>query len=176
MEKIHYTITGFISTSISHEFLTWLIEQNCEKKIKKLTLFLSSTGGDVDSVLQIYSFFKAAPFPIEVIGFGNIDSASIFVMLGGTKKIATENCRFFLDLESFMFKNPLGLLHGDKRELKMCEDRCKQQMEIFASETGKDEEVIRKTFKNGHAFSAVDAKTFGLLDEIITTFSFNTYF
>lgn len=165
--EIWYTITGAIDPNTAQQLIVWVNQQIYNAKISKLTVFLSSTGGDVDSAIRIYTFLKGLPFKVQTIGFSQIDSAANLIFLGGTTRTALKGCRFFLHEGSFTIGNQTAPLHGHEETLTVLKELLKRNVEIIAAETSKSSEEISGILREGKIYSTKTAVDFGIVNEII---------
>ena len=164
---IWYTLTGRIDPNISHQLISWTNGQLFNGQITKLTIFLSSTGGDVDSALRIYSFLKGLPIEVEIIGFSQIDSAANTVFLAGSKRKALAGCRFFLHEGTFNIGNQGAALHVHEETINILQELLKRNIAVISKETGKSIKIVRNVLREGKILSTKQALDFGLVTEII---------
>ncbi len=151
-----------------HDFITWVNTKVYEKPVKLLKIFLSSTGGDVDSSIRMYYFIKALPFAVETIGFSQIDSAANIIFLAGTKKkIAIDGCRFFLHDGNFTVTLQTGTLQEHAEKSALFENMFERNVTILSKETGNSLEAIKALLRNSTFLTTKEAKDLGFVDEVI---------
>ncbi|MDP2693079.1 MAG: ATP-dependent Clp protease proteolytic subunit [bacterium] len=167
MEEQWYTITGGIDVNTAHNLITYLNGQIYGSNIKKLKIIISSTGGDVDSAIRIYSYLKAIPLDIETIAFSQIDSAANIIYVSGSKRIAIKGCRFFLHEGTFTTGSQTTTLHNHEEALLIFRELLKKHVGILANETGKKEKEISKLLKESTILTPEKAKDLGLVHEIL---------
>ena len=168
MRNIWYTHTGLIDAKSVADLIVWVNNQTqANSDDTRLTLFLSSTGGDIDSAVRAYSFLKGLPIDLEIIGFGQIDSAANTIFLASKTRKALKGCRFFLHEGTFSIGNPSAALHVHEETLRLLQNLLQKTIDIITSETGKNREEIIKILRDGQIFTAAEAVEFGLATEII---------
>ena len=152
MQQIWYTLTDVITPQKANDFITWVNGQAYEKDIKTLKVFLSSTGGDMDSAIRMYYYMKALPFTVETIAFSQIDSAANLIFLAGEKRFATTDCRFFLHEPTFTKDNPTGSLHAHEEAVKIFKTLAQRQVKILSNGIEKSESDTKKLWKKARYF------------------------
>ncbi|HRH26337.1 MAG TPA: ATP-dependent Clp protease proteolytic subunit [Candidatus Paceibacterota bacterium] len=163
-----YVITGAIDTRVAHDLITWASEQVYAKQASQLTVFISSTGGDVDSAIRMYAYLKALPIEVNTIGFTQIDSAANTIFLAGKKRSALQGCRFFLHEGTYTIGNQTASLHSHEETLTVLKELLKRNIEIIASETGKTNKEIADTLRESKILTAKQAVEYGIATDIIT--------
>ncbi len=167
MKEQWYTITGGIDINTAHNFITYINQQIYSSNIEKLKILISSTGGDVDSAIRIYSYLKALSIDIETIALSQIDSAANIIYAAGTKRIAIKGCRFFLHEGTFTTGSQSATLHIHEEALTIFKELLKKHVWILSKETGKKEKEISKILQDSIILTAEKAKELGLVHEIL---------
>jgi ATP-dependent Clp protease protease subunit len=162
-----YTITGAIDVNTAHQLINYLNGQIYRTDIKKLKLLISSSGGDMDSAIRIYSYLKALSIEVETIAFSQIDSAANIIYAAGSKRIAIKGCRFFLHEGTFTTGAQTTTLHNHEEALSLFKELRKKHIDILSKETSKKEEEINKFLQESTILSAEKAKELGLVHEIM---------
>ena len=132
-----------------------------------ITLSISSYGGDVYAGLAICDLIKGAPMPINTIGYGPVMSAAGFILVSGTgtRKI-TEN-------SYVMIHDIFGMIKGRSSDVITETDHWKGLQTIcyklFAKRTNKPVSFWKTKSKSTYYLTAEDAKKFGIIDEVLTT-------
>lgn len=165
--NIWYTITGGIDVNVANSLITWVNTQIYQSNVTKLTLFISSTGGDIDSAIRVYSYLKGLPIQVETIGFSQIDSAANTIFLAGSNRKALQGCRFFLHEGTFTIGNQTAVMHAHEETLTILRELLKRNTNIIATETKKTEDEIKQILRDGKIFTANEAIDFGIATEVI---------
>ena len=149
-------ITGEITPETTKQF------ERLEGEVK---VRLNSPGGDVFEALTIYNRLKNHDGSVEVIVEGLCASAATVVACGG-RCAAYENALF-------MMHNPLMELNGAypseelSSRLRMLQAVESELVKVYVGKTGKTEDEIREALRDETWFTALEARRFGLVDEII---------
>lgn len=167
MNEQWYTITGAIDVNTAHNLITYINSQIYNTDIKKLKIIISSTGGDVDSAIRIYSYLKALSIEVETIAFSQIDSAANIIYSAGNKRIAIKGCRFFLHEGTFTTSAQTTTLHNHEEALSIFKDLLKKHINILSKETGSKEKEITKLLAESVILSTEKAKELGLVHEVL---------
>jgi ATP-dependent Clp protease protease subunit len=167
MEEQWYTITGGIDVNTAHNLITYINSQIYGSDIKKLKIIISSTGGDVDSAIRIFSYLKALSIEAETIAFSQIDSAANIIYAAGGKRVAIRGCRFFLHEGTFTTGTQTTTLHNHEEMLTIFNELLKKHISILSKETGKKEKEVKKLLAESTILTAEKAKDLGLVHEIV---------
>ena len=62
--------------------------------VEKITLVMSTNGGDVNHGIMLYNFLKALPVDLTTHNIGNVDSIGNTIFLSGSKRYANRNATF----------------------------------------------------------------------------------
>jgi len=86
--EVWYTLTGIIDPAAAQALAVFVNSQIYTTGATRLKVLISSTGGDVDSAIRMYSYLKSLPLEVETVAFGQVDSAANLVYLGGQRRTA----------------------------------------------------------------------------------------
>jgi ATP-dependent protease ClpP protease subunit len=161
----YYYLTGDVNAVNVNSVIAPMLDQIHTAPQEPAYLYISSTGGDIDSAIRLYDFIKSSNLTITTVGFGQIDSAAIIVFLAGSQRILIKNCR--LRLHPPIYHGPQSqilLVHQEALSLFQALD--KRYFEIISNETLKSEAKIKKMYTNGKILSPREALTMKLATEI----------
>lgn len=167
MEEIWYSIIGDIEQKTLTDFVDSVNEQVYKSPVKKLKLFLSSEGGDVETSLALYHFIQALPFETEIIGFNKIASSAVIVFVASTKRFVTKNCIFILHEGTTTISHKTATLHQHEDTILWSKERTERHIIVLSKETDKSRGDIEYAMKQTTIFSAQEAKAFGLVKGIL---------
>jgi ATP-dependent Clp protease protease subunit len=157
---------------INDEMICSLISQimylKRQNENEKITIYINSPGGSVDSGLALLDIMKAVKCPIRTVCIGMAASMGAVLFLAGDERDILPHSRV-------MIHDPLIGGGGLKGSALQIESRVQDLMktrevlaEIIAAHTGKSlTEIYEKTGKDSY-FYADEAVEFGLADKIIT--------
>jgi ATP-dependent Clp protease protease subunit len=134
---------------------------------KDIKLYINSPGGSVYDGLAIYDTIQHIKPDVQTIGIGLQASMGAFLLSSGTK-----GKRFALPSSRIMIHQPSSGTQGKitDQEITLKEGVFLKKMlnEILAKNTGQKLTKIEKDVERDYWMSASEAKTYGLIDEVIT--------
>ncbi len=135
----------------------------------RITMYINSPGGGVDSGMALYDVMQAVSCPIRTVCVGLAASMAALLFVSGDRRDMLPHSRV-------MIHDPLIVQTGGSAlKLKAVSDDLMETRQIIArviaEHSGKSmEEVLAKTASDSF-FRAQEAIEFGLADNIITTFA-----
>jgi len=91
--EIYVSLSAEINVNTA-EALISAMANIANQGIPKVTLCISSPGGDVMSGMNIYNMLRAMPFELTTHNVGNVDSIANAIFLAGTKRYACPHSTF----------------------------------------------------------------------------------
>ncbi|MBE7038646.1 MAG: ATP-dependent Clp endopeptidase proteolytic subunit ClpP [Ruminococcaceae bacterium] len=138
-----------------------------EDPSKDINLYINSPGGSITAGMAIYDTMQYIKCDVSTICIGMAASMGAFLLSAGTK-----GKRFALPNSEIMIHQPLGGMQGQATDIKIHADRIikiKHTLNTILSEnTGKSLEIIEKDTDRDNFMSAMEAKEYGLIDEVIS--------
>ena len=133
---------------------------------KDIHLYINSPGGSVSAGFAIYDTMNYIKCDVSTICIGMAASMGAFLLSGGAK-----GKRFALPNAEIMIHQPSGGAKVQATEITIVAENIlktrKKLNEILAANTGKPLEVIERDTERDNYMSALEAKEYGLIDEII---------
>ncbi|RKJ49206.1 ATP-dependent Clp endopeptidase proteolytic subunit ClpP [bacterium 1XD42-54] len=133
---------------------------------KDIQLYINSPGGVISAGMAIYDTMHYIKCDVSTICMGMAASMGAFLLAGGTK-----GKRYALPNAEIMIHQPSGGTQGQATDIKIMADKIlqtkKKLNEMLAANTGQPYEVIAADTERDNWMSAEEAKTYGLIDEII---------
>ncbi|MDR2191957.1 MAG: ATP-dependent Clp protease proteolytic subunit [Endomicrobium sp.] len=162
---------GAIATDSANILIAQLLYLDAEEPGKDISLYINSPGGMVTAGLAVYDTMQFIKSPITTICMGMAMSFGAVLLAAGSK-----GKRYALPHSRIMIHQPLiygGGLSGTVTDIDIETKELvstKQKLsEILAKHSGKTtEEVLKDTDRNCY-MSSVEAKNYGLIDEVITS-------
>ena len=137
-----------------------------ENRTQGISFYINSPGGSVYSTLAIYDTMQFIESPIATYCIGMAASGAAVLLAGGTK-----GKRFALPHSKIMIHQPYGQVGGQVSDIEIqAEEILKSRHvinEILARHTGQPIERIAKDTERDRYLSALQAKEYGLVDDII---------
>ena len=144
--------------------LLYLEAQDPDKDIQ---LYINSPGGSVTDGMAIYDTMQYVKCDVSTICVGMAASMGAFLLSSGAKgkRIALPNAEI-------MIHQPSAGTQGKVTDMEIDVEhflRIKKNLnEILASNTGKTAEEVKAASERDHWMTAEEARSFGLVDKIIT--------
>ncbi len=161
----------FLGTPIDDTVASLIIAQllflEAENNDKDIFLYINSPGGIITSGMGIYDTMQYIKPDVATICMGQAASMGAFLLAGGAKgkRSALPNARI-------MIHQPLGGAEGQATDIKIQADeilRMKTQLNrILAKNTKQSLKKIEKDSDRNFFMSANEAKSYGLIDAILT--------
>ena len=155
-------ITDFLA-NITIQKLLYLQYEN---KTQEIHLYINCPGGSVSATLAIYDCMQFLECPIATYCMGLAASGAAIILTAGTK-----GRRYALPHSKVMVHQPWGEVGGQVSDIEIqaneiLKDRSRLN-EILVKHTGQPVGVIEKESDRDRYFSAIEAKEFGLVDEVL---------
>ena len=161
-------LTGEVNDDISALVCAQLLFLESEDPKKDIYLYINSPGGVVTSGLAMYDTMQYISCDVATLCIGQACSMGSFLLAGGTK-----GKRFSLPNSQIMIHQPSGGARGQASDIeiqaKLILDLRKRLNKIYSDNTGQKLSVIEKAMDRDNFMTPVEAKEFGLIDEIVTT-------
>ncbi len=143
-----------------------LLFLEAEDPDKDISLYINSPGGSITSGMAIYDTMQYIKCDVSTICIGMAASMGAFLLAAGAK-----GKRFALPNSEIMIHQPLGGMQGQATDIKIHADRIikiKETLNTILSErTGQTLETITKDTERDNFMTAIEAKKYGLIDEVI---------
>jgi len=160
----------FIGTEINDEISNLIIAQllflQAEDAEKDISIYINSPGGSVTAGLAIYDTMQFLKCSVSTYCVGQASSMGAVLLAAGAK-----GKRYALPNARIMIHQPWGGMQGvaadisiQAKEILRLRDRIN---EILADHTGKSADAIARDTDRDFFMSAADAKTYGLVDEVV---------
>lgn len=132
---------------------------------KDIYMYINSPGGNVTSMLAIYDVMSYIRPDVVTVGMGQCCSAGSFILAAGAK-----GKRFALPNTRIMLHEVSGGMGGKINDMKVAYEETTRLYNIMAEQysifTGKPTEVIKKDLERDFFMSALEAKEYGVIDDI----------
>jgi ATP-dependent Clp protease protease subunit len=134
---------------------------------KDIMLYINSPGGNVSSGLAIYDTMQYIKPEISTICIGMAASMAAVLLAGGT-----HGKRTALPHAKIMIHQPIGGTEGQAADIEIYTKEMLKTRDslynILAKHTGKTYEQIYKDSDRNYFMTPDEAKTYGLIDNILT--------
>lgn len=135
---------------------------------KDIQLYINSPGGSVTAGFAIYDTMQYIKCDVSTICVGMAASMGSFLLAAGTKgkRIALKN-------STILIHQPLGQFQGQASDIKIHADwivKIREKLnKILAQNTGQSLDIITNDTDRDNFMSADEAKSYGLIDKVITS-------
>jgi ATP-dependent Clp protease protease subunit len=162
----------FLGTPVDDDVANVIIAQflflESEDPDKDISLYINSPGGSVSSGLAIYDTMQYVKPQVSTICLGLAASMGAFLLAGGAK-----GKRFALPNARVMIHQPSGGAGGQATDIEIQAKEIikskKRLNELLAGNTGQPFEKIESDAERDYWMSGAEAKTYGLIDEVIVS-------
>ncbi len=144
-----------------------LLYLQSENRHQDIHLYVNSPGGSVTATLAIYDTMQFLECPVATYCVGLAASGGAVLVAGGAK-----GKRLILPHAKMMIHQPYGQVGGQVSDIEI---QAREILEtrsvlnkILAAHTGQPEEVIARDTERDRYMSPLQAKEYGLVDEIVT--------
>lgn len=134
-------------------------------KSQTIDMRVNSPGGEIFDGMAIYSAIRNHPAHVTVHIDGIAASAASFIAMAGDRVLAERTA-------TLMIHDGMGLVAGnskDMRDLAALLDKCSDNIaSIYAERAGGTVDEWRERMRAETWYTAAEAKTAGLVDEVVT--------
>ena len=133
---------------------------------KDIHLYINSPGGSVTAGMAIFDTMNYIKCDVSTICIGMAASMGAFLLAGGAK-----GKRFALPNAEIMIHQPLGGAQGQATDIMIHAEHIQKTKErlncILAERTGQPLDVIVRDTDRDNYMTAEEAKSYGLIDQVI---------
>lgn len=155
-----------IDDNIANMIVAQLLLLEGEDPEKDIRLYINSPGGSVTAGLAIYDTIQHIRSDVVTICLGQAASMGAFLLAAGAK-----GKRMALPHSRILIHQPLGGAQGQATDIEIQAKeilRIKRQLnELLSEHTGQSVKNIEKDTDRDNIMTAVQAKEYGLVDQVI---------
>jgi ATP-dependent Clp protease protease subunit len=143
LENNIYFLNGELNDDSISKTIKWFIFQNLDPKIKTLTLYINSTGGDLYQTFGLIDVMRTSPHTVQCIGLGAVMSAAFLIFASGDKghRYAAKNTSFMCHQFSESMDHKYHDLKATMKENDICNERM---IAILKEATGMTNSNIKR--------------------------------
>lgn len=157
---------GPINDAMANIVIAQLLFLDAEDKKKDITLYINSPGGSVTAGMAIYDTMQFVKADVSTICVGMAASMGAFLLAAGGK-----GKRFALPNSEILLHQVMGGAEGQAIEVEIAARqiiKTKERLnQILAKLTSQPLAKIEKDTDRDFWLSAEEAKTYGVIDEIV---------
>ena len=160
-------LNGPIDDGVASLVCSQLLFLESENPAKDISMYINSPGGIVTSGLAIYDTMEYIRPHVSTVCMGQAASMGSLLLMAGAagKRYALPNARIMTHQPSGGFQGQASDIEIHAREIL---DLRKRLNGIYEQHTGKSLKQIEKIMERDTFMTAEDAKSFGLIDEVVT--------
>jgi ATP-dependent Clp protease protease subunit len=159
-------LEGVINDAVANNAVMKFLYLQYENRTQGISFYINSPGGSVSSTLAIYDTMQFIECPVATYCIGLAASGAAVLLAGGSK-----GRRYSLPHSKIMIHQPYGQVGGQVSDIEIqAEEIVKSRQvinEVLARHTGQPIERIAKDTERDRYLSAVQAKEYGLVDEVV---------
>lgn len=161
----------FISTPIDDQIANLIVAQliflEAEDPEKDISLYINSPGGSITAGMAIYDTMQFIRADVSTLCVGQCASMAALLLAAGAK-----GKRFALPNSRILIHQPSGGAEGQASDIRIMAEEIIRMREltsnILAKHSGQSYEQVEKDVERDRIMSAMQAKEYGLIDEVIT--------
>jgi len=164
-ERIIFLV-GPVNDNLSTLVTAQLLYLESENPKKEISFYINSPGGLVTSGLGIYDTMQYIKPPVSTLCIGQASSMGSFLLASGEKgkRFSLPNSRIMAHQPSAGYQGQATDIEIHAKEILALKDRLNK---IYSKHTKKSESEIKKALERDNFMSPTEAKTFGLIDEVV---------
>lgn len=160
-------LVGEINDDVANSVVAQLLFLQAEDPEKEISLYINSPGGSITAGMAIYDTMNHVKPDVSTLCIGIAASMGAFLLACGAK-----GKRLALPNSEVMIHQPLGGARGQAADIEISARRILRMREqlnrILSKQTGQPLEKIAKDTDRDYFLDAEEAKSYGLVDKIIT--------
>lgn len=160
-------LSGPIDDTVANSIVAQLLFLESEDPDKDIHLYINSPGGVVTAGMAIYDTMQYIKPDVSTICVGSAASMGSLLLTAGAP-----GKRYALPHSRIMIHQPLGGVQGQASEIEIHAReilRLREELNgVLAHHTGQPIEIIAQDTDRDNFMSAEAAKTYGLIDEVLT--------
>ena len=164
-ERIVFLV-GSVTDSVASLITAQLLYLESENPKKEISFYINSHGGLVTAGLGIYDTMQYIKPQISTLCIGQASSMGSFLLAAGEKKK-----RFSLPNSRIMVHQPSAGYQGQATDIAIHAKEIislKQRLnKLYAKHTNKSEDEIKEALERDKFMNPLEAKDFGLIDEVV---------
>ena len=164
-ERIIFLV-GPVNDNVATLVTALLLYLESESPKKEISFYINSPGGLVTSGLGIYDTMQYIKPPVSTLCIGQASSMGSFLLAAGEKgkRFSLPHSRIMIHQPSAGYQGQATDIEIHAREILALKSRLNK---IYAKHTKKNEDEIKKALERDNFMTPIQAKDFGLIDEVV---------
>lgn len=155
-----------VNDVVANSIIAQMLFLDAEDPTKDISLYINSPGGSITAGMAIYDTMQFIKADVSTICVGLAASMGAFLLNAGAP-----GKRYALPNSEIMIHQPLGGAEGQATDIEIRARRILKMRDklnhILAERTGQPLERIEKDTDRDYFMSALEAKEYGLVDQVI---------
>jgi ATP-dependent Clp protease protease subunit len=155
-----------IDDQISNLIVAQLLFLEAEDPEKDINIYINSPGGSITAGMAIYDTMQFIRPDVTTICVGQCASMAALLLAAGAK-----GKRFALPNSRILIHQPSGGSQGQATDIRIQAEEILRMREltsqIIAKHTGQTYDAVERDVERDKIMSAMQAKEYGLIDEVI---------
>ncbi|RDV29304.1 ATP-dependent Clp endopeptidase proteolytic subunit ClpP [Alteromonas aestuariivivens] len=160
-------LVGQVEDHMANLIVAQMLFLEAENPEKDIYLYINSPGGSVTAGMAIYDTMNFIKPDVSTVCVGQAASMGAFLLSGGAK-----GKRYCLPNARVMIHQPLGGFQGQASDFEIHAKEIlsiKEKLNrLMAQHTGQDYETVARDTDRDNFLSALEAKEYGLIDQVLT--------
>ena len=159
-------MVGAVNDSVATLVTAQLLYLESESPKKEISFYINSPGGLVTSGLGIYDTMQYIKPSVSTLCIGQASSMGSFLLAAGEKgkRFSLPNSRIMIHQPSAGYQCQATDIEIHAKEILALKSRLNK---IYAKHTKKNEDEIKKALERDNFMTPIQAKDFGLIDEVV---------
>ena len=164
-ERIVFLV-GPVNDSVASLITAQLLFLESENPKKEISFYINSPGGLVTSGLGIYDTMQYIKPPVSTLCIGQASSMGSFLLSAGEKgkRYSLPNSRIMVHQPSAGYQGQATDIEIHAKEILALKERLNK---LYSKHTKKSEQEIKEALERDKFMTPVEAKSFGLIDEVV---------
>ncbi|MDP9862326.1 MULTISPECIES: ClpP family protease [Streptosporangium] len=159
-----------VNDEVANRICGELLLLSADDDERDIWLYINSPGGSISAGMAIYDVMQYIPNDVATVGMGMAASMGQFLLCAGTP-----GKRYALPHARVMMHQPSGGIGGTASDIVIQAEQMlytkKVMSERISFHTGQPLEQIEEDWDRDRWFTAIEAKDYGLVDEVIRSTS-----
>ncbi|MCM3702056.1 ATP-dependent Clp endopeptidase proteolytic subunit ClpP [Paenibacillus macerans] len=155
-----------VNDVVANSIIAQMLFLDAEDPTKDISLYINSPGGSITAGMAIFDTMQFIKADVSTICVGLAASMGAFLLNAGAP-----GKRYALPNSEIMIHQPLGGAEGQATDIEIRARRILKMRDklnhILAERTGQPLERIEKDTDRDYFMSAIEAKEYGLVDQVI---------
>ncbi|MED4956902.1 ATP-dependent Clp endopeptidase proteolytic subunit ClpP [Paenibacillus macerans] len=155
-----------VNDVVANSIIAQMLFLDAEDPTKDISLYINSPGGSITAGMAIFDTMQFIKADVSTICVGLAASMGAFLLNAGAP-----GKRYALPNSEIMIHQPLGGAEGQATDIEIRARRILKMRDklnhILAERTGQPLERIEKDTDRDYFMSALEAKEYGLVDQVI---------